>query len=206
MTRTPLTRRRFARLAGGTALVGLAGCSETGADGSQSSPNGEDPSTPTATDPPTDAPAEDGESTPGADGTVVVEMLTDNQGTYFSPKGLAVDPGTTVRFVNVSGGHGTTAYHPDNEDHPLRIPEAAEPWESPIYTEADATFEVTLTVEGVYDFYCPPHESMGMVGRLVVGEPQGGPGTTEPEELPPGARDALPAVETIVEEGTVPGP
>jgi plastocyanin len=36
-------------------------------------------------------------------------------------------------------------------------------------------FAVTLTVEGVYDYYCMPHEAAGMVGRLVVGTP-GGPG------------------------------
>ena len=29
-------------------------------------------------------------------------------------------------------------------------------------------FEVRLTVEGVYDYYCIPHEASGMVGRIIV--------------------------------------
>lgn len=202
MTRHDLTRRRFALLAGSTAVAGVAGCTESNADAPASSTGGDESPTPTATETPSD----ETESTPADDDAVVVEMRTDNRGSYFHPKGLAVAPGTTVRFVNASGSHGATAYHPDNSDQPLRIPEAADPWDSPLYTEADATFEVTPSASGVYDYYCPPHESMGMVGRLVVGEPQGGPGTTPPEELPPGARDALPSVETIVADGTVAGP
>ena len=32
-------------------------------------------------------------------------------------------------------------------------------------------FEVTLTVPGVYDYFCTPHEAAGMVGRIIVGQP-----------------------------------
>jgi hypothetical protein len=31
--------------------------------------------------------------------------------------------------------------------------------------------------EGVYDYFCKPHEAAGMVGRIVVGNPGSGPGT-----------------------------
>jgi hypothetical protein len=41
---------------------------------------------------------------------------------------------------------------------------------------AGLSFEVTLTVEGVYDYYCTTHEMAGMVGRIIVGQPSG-PGT-----------------------------
>jgi len=30
-------------------------------------------------------------------------------------------------------------------------------------------FDLTLSVPGVYDYFCAPHEQAGMVGRLVVG-------------------------------------
>ena len=60
---------------------------------------------------------------------------------------------------------------PRNFDRPLRIPEAAEPWNSD-YLLPNESFSVTLTAEGVYDFYCIPHEHAGMVGRIVVGRPR----------------------------------
>lgn len=204
MTQTRFTRRRLILLAS-TAFTGLAGCSESDAD--ESAPSNDRDESPTPTQSPTEAPDDTATPTPdAADDVAVVEMITDNQGSYFDPKGLVVEPGTTVRFVNESGSHGTTAYHPDNEEQPLRIPTEAEPWDSPIYTEPDRRFEVTLEVEGVYDYYCPPHESMGMVGRLIVGEPHDGPGTSPPEDLPPGAQEALPSVEEVLESGTVAGP
>src|SRR5574341_2040241 len=72
--------------------------------------------------------------------------------------------------------HTTTAYHPRNANHSLRIPQAATPWDSGFLLNPGDRFEVTLTVEGVYDYFCLPHEAGGMVGRIVVGVP-GGPGT-----------------------------
>lgn len=195
------TRRRFASFVGGVALTGLAGCFGTDAGSSDPSDGREGAATPTET------PATDSTPTPEeADGVAVVEMITDNQGTYFDPKGLLVEPGTTVRFVNESGSHGSTAYHPDREGQPQRIPDAAQPWDSEIFSDAGRRYEVTLDVEGVYDYYCPPHESMGMVGRLIVGEPHDGPGTSPPDDLPPGAREALPAIAAVVDEGAVDGP
>ncbi len=65
---------------------------------------------------------------------------------------------------------------------------------------------MTLETEGVYDYYCIPHEMLGMVGRIVVGEPHGGPGTTPPESLPPAARESLPSTELILEQEVVNGP
>ena len=33
--------------------------------------------------------------------------------------------------------------------------------------------EVTLTAEGVYDYFCASHEHAGIVGRLIVVQPSG---------------------------------
>lgn len=207
MTQRKSTRRRFALFAGSIVLTGVAGCSESGVDSPPQTDDEEGPTSPTQSPSPTETPAENATNTvTEPDDATVVEMITDNQGVYFDPKGILVEPGTTVRFVNESGNHGTTAYHPVNEEHPRRIPTDAEPWNSDIYAESGRHFEVTVEVEGVYDYYCPPHESMGMVGRIVVGEPQDGPGTSPPDDLPPGAQEALPTIEEIIEKGSVPGP
>lgn len=126
---------------------------------------------------------------------------------WFRPQGLAVSPGTTLRFVNRDPGnsHTATAYHPDLFDRPRRIPEGATPWDSG-FLLPDETFEVTLEEPGVYDYYCLPHEMAGMVGRIVVGEP--GDAGWEDEaadrgDLPEAALAAFPPIEDILAAGRV---
>ncbi len=51
---------------------------------------------------------------------------------HYDPLGLFVEPGQTVSFVSVRDGFSATAYHPDNDNHELRIPEQAEPFDSGI--------------------------------------------------------------------------
>ena len=92
---------------------------------------------------------------------------------WFDPIGLWIAPGQTVRWVLHHDVHTTTAYHPNNDQHSLRIPEAAEPWDSGFLMNAGAHFDMTFTIEGVYDYYCLPHEAAGMVGRIIVGQPSG---------------------------------
>lgn len=104
----------------------------------------------------------------------VVEMRGTARGEriWFAPNGLAVAPGTTVRFVNRDQGnsHTATAYHPANFDRLRRIPAAAEPWDTDFLLPGESA-EVTLKAPGVYDYYCIPHEMAAMVGRIVVGHP-----------------------------------
>ncbi|HET9582390.1 MAG TPA: plastocyanin/azurin family copper-binding protein [Gemmatimonadota bacterium] len=150
---------------------------------------------------------------PGSE-PVEIRMRSDVLGSkvWFDPIGVWVEPGTTVRWVLEASVHSTTAYHPANAGHPLRIPEAAEPWDSGILTRPGETFEVTLTVPGIYDYYCIPHEAGGMVGRIVVGEPgdEARPfvgtaeaGAGDSRSVPEAARQAFPAVERIVREKMV---
>lgn len=148
--------------------------------------------------------------------TVEVKLVQTPAGqTYFDPAGIRIAPGDTVRWIQISGFHSITAYHPRNDDHELRIPEAAEPWDSDIlltdYPKRGATFEHVFTVPGVYDYFCKPHEMAGMVGRVVVGESGNGPGTKPfgyaPSEgwkpIPEVARKAFPPVGEILQKGTV---
>jgi len=108
--------------------------------------------------------------------------------TYFDPIGLSVEPGTTVRFEIDAGSHSAIAYSD-------RIPSGATPFDSTVISEGG--FEHTFDTPGAYDYYCIPHQSMGMVGRIVVGEP-GGPAEDSP--IPDGN---APESELIVEQGAV---
>jgi plastocyanin len=209
MSRHTPSRRHFIAGLGSAALVGIAGCSSQATEQTETE-------TATATATPTATP-EDDHSDHDDEGTETateahdshkstVRMVTDNQGSYFDPVGLLIEPGTTVTFVNASGSHSAEAYHPENGDKPLRIPEDASPWGSELYSEEGATFEHTFEVPGVHDYYCLPHESLGMVARIVVGSPQGGPATEPPEDLPPGATESFPSVDSIVEHELVSGP
>jgi plastocyanin len=129
----------------------------------------------------------------------------DGSHVWFDPIGLRIRAGQTIRWINLDPGnsHTATAYHPKNFEHPLRIPEGAEPWNSD-YLLPNETFSVTLTVEGVYDFFCAPHEHAGMVGRIIVG----GPGRARPDDvaardIPEAARLAFPSIEEIMDRGIV---
>jgi plastocyanin len=153
---------------------------------------------------------------PSSTALEVIEMRSDARGSrvWFDPIGLHVKPGATVRWTVRENVHTTTAYHPRNEKHSLRIPEKAVPWDSGYLVHAGDHFEVKLVVPGVYDYYCIPHEAAGMVGRIVVGKP-GGPGAApfdywvgQPEthgwlRVPDAARQAFPSVDQIVAEGRV---
>ena len=146
-------------------------------------------------------------------GLEVIEMRSDALGArvWFDPVGLYVEPGTTVRWIVRENVHTTTAYHPHNDKHSLRIPEGAKPWDSGYLVQPGKHFNVTLTVPGVYDYYCTPHEGAGMVGRIVVGDSRGPgaepfdywvdkPGTDGWREVPEAARAAFPSIERILAE------
>ncbi len=148
--------------------------------------------------------------------TVEIRMRSDTLGTqvWFDPIGVHVEPGTTIRWVVEQNVHTTTAYHPKNDTHSLRIPERAQPWNSGFLVQPGAHFEVTLTVEGVYDYLCVPHEIAGMVGRIVVGKPggpgalpfnyfNGKPGTAGWKAVPSAAERAFPTVTAIMAQGIV---
>ena len=134
---------------------------------------------------------------------VEIEMHSVRGEHYFDPVGIWVEPGTTIRFVLKGGVHDSQAYHPDNSTELMRFPAAEKPWNSGLLTETGDSFEVTLTEEGVYDYFCAPHEAVGMVGRIVVGDPDAAPAPPLdelPHEL---AQNVLPSVEDIVEQGVV---
>ena len=130
----------------------------------------------------------------------------DGSRVWFEPIGVHVPVGQTIRWTNQDTGnsHTATAYHPGNDDRSRRIPLDAQPWDSG-YLLPDESFSVTLTVPGVYDYYCIPHEMAGMVGRFVVGEPPQHWVETASSDagLPEAALQAFPSVEEIMRKGVV---
>jgi plastocyanin len=131
----------------------------------------------------------------------------DGSSVWFDPVGIRIEPGQAIRWINLDQGnsHTATAYHPANFERPLRIPRGAEPWNSD-YLLPNETFAVTLTVEGVYDFFCIPHEHAGMVGRIVVGRSDtqaGADAQAGTDTLPEIALRAFPAVDDILRRGII---
>ena len=175
---TNMERRQLLKTSGialTTGLVGLAGCSGGTADSAATE------STPTT-----------------SGGEATVQMITGGGSYYFDPIGLAVEPGTTVSFENDSGSHSALSYKDGvGQASTTRIPEGAKSWESSILTESGATFEHTFETEGTYDYFCGPHKTLGMVGRIVVGDP-GGPAEGS---MPPDGE--VPDSQTIVDAGSV---
>lgn len=107
---------------------------------------------------------------------------------YFDPIGLHVEPGTTVQFEIAAGAHSATAYQD-------RIPDGAKTFDSGVISEG--SFKQTFDTPGTYDYYCSPHQSVGMVGRIVVGEPGG------PAEQSPIPNGDVPSSDRIVDRETI---
>jgi len=148
--------------------------------------------------------------TAGAVADIQMQGKPDGSHVWFDPVGIRVEPGQTIRWINRNPGnsHTATAYHPTLFDRPRRIPAKAAPWDSG-YLLPEEMFSVTLTEQGVYDYYCVPHEHAGMVGRIIVGEP-GEHDWPDPTQdagglvpVPEAALKSFPSVEEIMRKGIV---
>ncbi len=152
----------------------------------------------------------------GAGSVVDIDMRSDTDGAqvWFDPIGLLVPAMTTIRWTTRENVHTATAYHPDNDDHSLRIPIGALPWDSGYLVNPGDSFQVTLHVPGVYDYYCAPHEHGGMVGRIIVAgsdDPRALPydyfkgldPAPDWQDVPELAQDTFPSVERIMQGGPV---
>lgn len=147
---------------------------------------------------------------------VDIAMNSDIQGNHvwFDPIGVLVQPGVKIRWTIAANVHTVTAYHPNNDDHSLRIPVDAMPFDSGYLVNPGDHFEVKLIEPGTYDYFCAPHEHGGMVGRIIVAAP-GGPAsnpfdyfkhqTPAPNwlEIPPAAQANFPDEADIMRDGIV---
>ncbi|MDX1647443.1 MAG: plastocyanin/azurin family copper-binding protein [Longimicrobiales bacterium] len=185
--RSVIHRREFIRASGAFCLSVMSGgaCSEPSMEG--------------------EAPS----STPDDDlAPRVVGMRSLGGAFRYDPVGLGVAPGDEVHWLNMGDFHTVSAFHPDNAELiegsvPLRIPEEAAPFHSGMLgLTAGTQFTHRFEVAGVYDYFCQPHYSFGMVGRIIVGEPRGGPALRRPsDDLNEVARRTMPSVDAILGPG-----
>jgi pseudoazurin len=93
---------------------------------------------------------------------VQVKML--NKGTegamVFEPAYVQIQPGDTVKFIAADKGHNA-------ESIDTMMPEGATSFVGKINEEPNVVFDKP----GVYGVKCKPHYGMGMVGLVVVGQP-----------------------------------
>jgi plastocyanin len=188
-------RTLLKRIGAVSGSIVVAGCS--GGGGQET-----DTPTPTPTETPTPTPTETPTPTPTPTPTVTaaeIRMSESGGRYYFDPIGVFVSPGDTVRWVNDRGAHSTTAYADGNSTAEVRrIPEGAEAWNSAVFNESGKSFDYTVQETGTYDYFCEPHKALGMVGRVVVGEP-GGPAEGS---MPPDG--SVPESQRIVDETEIP--
>lgn len=102
--------------------------------------------------------------------TVMVEVKGTDTDARFDPSVIEIQPGDVIQFLVHEGLHTVSAYHPDNR-RPQRIPETAEAFDSGLLKAGDTWF-LKIGTEGVYDYFCLPHERMGHVGRILSGSVQ----------------------------------
>lgn len=109
-----------------------------------------------------------------------VKMLNkDSEGRamQFEPAFLKIAPGDTVVFVAVDKAHNTESIN-------SAVPEGGETWKGKTNEEV----EVTLQAEGLYAYKCLPHQGLGMVGLIQVGESTANLAAVEAVKLPPKAK------------------
>jgi plastocyanin len=133
----------------------------------------------------------------GQNFTWTVDMTDEN---VYEPAELQVRPGDTVVWENVGTvGHTITAYEEN-------IPDGADYWASGGFSSEEAarsgypddgvvdgggTYERTFETEGVHEYFCIPHESVGMKGAIEV-TPDAPTPTPAPSGAGGGRRDVDP--------------
>ncbi|MFB6202067.1 MAG: plastocyanin/azurin family copper-binding protein [Halorhabdus sp.] len=167
--RNTLTRRRLLQGTAGLVLVGLAGCASSASSGGTAT------NTESGGDPPGHGDSEhshDRVSEPKQEREVLVNTARGENTTeyHFKPHVTWVTVGGTVTWKLQSGTHTATAYHPGN-DEPRLVPEGTEAWDSGTLSKEGETYQHTFDKEGVYHYFCKPHEQFGMLGTVIVGKP-----------------------------------
>ena len=120
----------------------------------------------------------------GMTGTITVEPAAPTAARYevivrdfeFDPDLIGIASGDTVCWIWESGSHTTTS---GSSSDPQHNPGAL--WSSPI-NSTTTEFCYVFDSPGLYNYFCIPHESLGMNGAVAVDEPTTG--------LPPDDPDA----------------
>src|ERR671911_2626544 len=124
-----------------------------------------------------------------AQGQEVTVRMEDN---FFNQANITVEPGTTVTWVQSGNNpHTTTSY--DGL------------WDSGmIEGGSGGTFSFTFEEPGTYDYFCIPHETLGMIGSVTV---TGSTATASPTATATGTATATasPTATALSDTGGPPG-
>lgn len=94
---------------------------------------------------------------------IVVEMVTDEKGNYFSPSEIEAHQGDVIRYTVKIGVHNVH-FLPDSNTIKTGLPPASDMLQLP-----GQTYDLLVNLpEGHYYFQCDPHAALGMKGRLEV--------------------------------------
>lgn len=171
-----LTRRRLLQGTAGLAVGGLAGCAGTPNSASDDPAASPAPDVSPETETGDDHGGDDhshggvGESKESAEVLVNTARGEDSAEFHFNPHVTRVETGGSVTWTLESGNHTATAYHPEN-DQPKLVPDGTAAWDSGMLSEEGESYERTFDTEGVFHYYCEPHEQFGMIATVVVGDP-----------------------------------
>ena len=87
----------------------------------------------------------------------------------FDPETVTIEAGQTVLWTNTSDMIHTVTANPakaKNKNN-CKLPAGAEAFDSGAI-EPGKTYSQTFTVPGTYKYFCVPHETMGMTGKVIV--------------------------------------
>jgi plastocyanin len=114
---------------------------------------------------PAAAPSKPGEPATPAPGRkiIVVEMVSDANGNFFSPNEIEAEKGDVLRFTVKIGVHNVH-FLPDSNTVKTGLPPMSDMLQLP-----GQTYDVPVNFpEGKYYFQCDPHVALGMKGHLKV--------------------------------------
>ena len=119
-----------------------------------------------------------------AQGQKVTVGMEDN---FFDKADITVEPGTTVTWVQRGQyGHTTTSY--DGL------------WDSGLIEGGtEGTYSYTFEEPGTYEYFCKPHEEVGMVGTVTVSG-----GSASASATAPATASASAEAEPLADTGGVP--
>lgn len=165
-------RRRTLLAALGGGLTGFAGCAGLSGDGTDRTTYGVPGTTSTRTRSSTQTPR----ATPSTGERISVSyVVRTTDSPAYRPGRVRIEPGDSVRWPNTGEStHTVTArIVPHGADYFASGEFADEASARDGYPEGAIgpgdSYSHTFEVEGVYDYFCIPHEDAGMWGRIGVG-------------------------------------
>ena len=97
----------------------------------------------------------------------IVKIVSDydNLRMYFKPKTILINPGDTVKWINIAEEEHNVVAYPDG------FPKGAKAFTSHYMQKANEAWSHTFSIKGTYEYHCIPHLPMGMHGTVIVSRP-----------------------------------